>query len=72
MYKSDSSRILRNLDKIRHHANGGRFDYCYKTAYHKNVSGLNLPHLDHYIIRPTEKPRYRYKRNGVVRFERIG
>lgn len=68
MHINDAKRILRNLDKIRHLAAGGTFAYSYTDESgvvhgkgYKHTRHMNLPYLDHYIIIPLKKPRYKLK-----------
>lgn len=58
MTRNDAKRILRNLDKIEHLANGGEFGFYIHHHYHV-TNRINLPYLDKYDIIIKPKPRYR-------------
>jgi len=66
MNQNDAQRILRNLDKIKHLANGGEFGYRGSDKYPWRTNKMVLQHLDHYHIIKREKPRFKLKLHPIV------
>ena len=60
MNQETAQKILRNIDKIKHLANGGKFGYLtHKDEWPWISDKMSLCNLDHYRIIPIKKPRYK-------------